>query len=440
MRFLLNKKIVRVVAMHFAAIFLFHILTPTISLALTGGPSQAEYNGYSGVTGGNMVDPFTGDFSYGIPLLTIPGFQGGIPLGLNYQAGVTMEQEATWVGLGWNLNTGAISKGIRGLPDDYDGALVTKRKYQKPNQTYTVGLGFNSEIAGGVNLAKAGLNTRLGTSFRYNNYNGFAVGLNAGFGFSLSAASAATYNNFNSLNLDSQHGASMMSSSGLNIKGVFGNLQQKTISSRNGVESISYRNGFKTFSQSATNSFIPSTNFPRVTSSVSGRGKFGGTFFFITGDMDITVHNINSKLKDNVIKFPAYGYLNLQNATASNALMDFNRENDVLVSERSSVVSNPVATYDLMNVSAPGLSDQMRPYRSDYGVFKDPAERSEVDNWGYGLDVDFGIGEVKGGVNVSTNILGYGTSEPISNANLKGLNRFDFNGSTPVLGLSLIHI
>lgn len=429
MRFLLNNKIVKTVAIHFVAIFLFHILTPTISLALTGGPSQLEYNGYSGVLGDNMVDPFTGDFSYGIPLLTIPGFQDGIPLGLNYNAGVTMEQEASWVGLGWNLNTGAISKGIRGLPDDYDGAVVTKRKYQKPNQTYVVGIGANSEIAGGLNLAKkAGLGMKLnyGANFRYNNYNGFAIGYTAGFGASLSVVSAAAYNYNKSLNLDSQQGAGLMSSNGLNIKGVFGFTEGRTMSSRNGIESISYRNGFRSFSESATNSFIPSTNFPRITSSSSARGKIGGTFFFNTADMDITVHTINSKFKNNVLQFPAYGYLNLENASGNNALMDFNRENDVLVSERSSVIANPVATYDLMNVSAPGLSDQLRPYRSDYGVFKDPFERSEVNNFGYGVDVDFGPGELKGGVNASTNVFGYSKSEPIASSELNGLDRFNF--------------
>ncbi|MFA5173687.1 MAG: hypothetical protein WC438_00735 [Candidatus Pacearchaeota archaeon] len=56
-----------------------------------------------------------------IPLLNVLG-RGGLdfPLTLNYNAGIKVKQEASWVGLGWNLNIPYISRNPQGKPDDVD--------------------------------------------------------------------------------------------------------------------------------------------------------------------------------------------------------------------------------------------------------------------------------------------------------------------------------
>src|SRR6478752_5361277 len=81
-------------------------LAPIQLFALTSGPSQPETQQFAPAGMDNMVDPFTGDFSYNIPLLDV----GGYPVNLNYAAGITPDQEASWVGLGGNLNVGAINR------------------------------------------------------------------------------------------------------------------------------------------------------------------------------------------------------------------------------------------------------------------------------------------------------------------------------------------
>ena len=54
------------------------------------------------------VDLSTGVPSISIPIYTIEGSGYNIPISLNYHAsGIKVTQEATWVGLGWNLNFGA---------------------------------------------------------------------------------------------------------------------------------------------------------------------------------------------------------------------------------------------------------------------------------------------------------------------------------------------
>lgn len=101
-------------------LFSWSVFQPAISYA--GGPTQPEASSFTPIGVTDMVDPFTGDFKYNIPLMDIEGY----PINIAYNSGVTMDQEASWVGLGWNLNAGAITRSLRGVPDDFSGDLVRK--------------------------------------------------------------------------------------------------------------------------------------------------------------------------------------------------------------------------------------------------------------------------------------------------------------------------
>ncbi|MBE7440865.1 MAG: hypothetical protein HS119_00215 [Flavobacteriales bacterium] len=78
----------------------------------------------------NYVNPFTGDFSYSIPLIGVTGPNGeSFPLNLNYAGGIKVDQQASWVGLGWDLNIGEISRQVNGLPDDFNNVRNFKDTY-----------------------------------------------------------------------------------------------------------------------------------------------------------------------------------------------------------------------------------------------------------------------------------------------------------------------
>ncbi|MEM9022636.1 MAG: hypothetical protein AAGB22_02760 [Bacteroidota bacterium] len=70
------------------------------------------------------VDPLTGDFHYNVPVLTVPAPEGAFNLSLNYDPNVLMLQDASWVGLGWHLSPGKISRNINVFPDDFQGENV----------------------------------------------------------------------------------------------------------------------------------------------------------------------------------------------------------------------------------------------------------------------------------------------------------------------------
>ncbi len=125
-----------------------------------------EYAQFEEVTGNNTVDPGTGNFTYTIPLLDVPGPGGAYPLALSYHAGITHEQEATWVGLGWSLNAGAINRLVRGVPDDYLNSIVTTHNINPgvEGMVLTVSLGY-----GPVGLSTS-WDTRTGSNLGANPY------------------------------------------------------------------------------------------------------------------------------------------------------------------------------------------------------------------------------------------------------------------------------
>lgn len=85
------------------------------------------------VSGAQNVDMFTGDFSYSVPLITLPAKNGpSIPFTLNYRAGIRPDQKASWVGLGWDMSTGEISRQVRGVPDDHMNGTVERKYYGGP--------------------------------------------------------------------------------------------------------------------------------------------------------------------------------------------------------------------------------------------------------------------------------------------------------------------
>jgi hypothetical protein len=136
------------------------------------GPGQPEMQTFQSVNTSNMVDLFTGDFSYNIPLLDV----GGYPVNIHYTGGVSMDQEASWVGLGWNINPGTISRNMRGIPDDFDGEdSIVRTQHVKPNKTAGVTVGGDVELTG--------LPLHVGASLGIfkNNYNGWGIesGINA---------------------------------------------------------------------------------------------------------------------------------------------------------------------------------------------------------------------------------------------------------------------
>jgi hypothetical protein len=185
----------------FSIIFAVGLLTSIYPL--TSGPMQPEFTSFEPVDVTDMVNLPTGDFTYVLPLGEVKGPAGvGYPVVLSYHAGIENEQEASWVGLGWTLNVGAINRQVVGFPDDYFYAKSSSYLLNpgESGSSTTLGLGwggFDVKL-GWTNKGFQGI-TGFGKSFvginvGYDRMQGAHVGLNYGpFGMSFGQGKAPSY-------------------------------------------------------------------------------------------------------------------------------------------------------------------------------------------------------------------------------------------------------
>ncbi|MDC8005221.1 hypothetical protein POV27_14260 [Aureisphaera galaxeae] len=163
--------------------FVIALLIGVFSLVATEkataqGPNAPEAGSFEPVDATDMVNLLTGDLTYVLPIMTVPGPEGGYPLSLSYHAGIGMDQEASWVGLGWNLNPGAIDRGLNGFPDDWKTGKVIDRFYDEG--------GTETETT--ISTSYSGYGFSIANSFSFNSNKGFGgsvslgVGINTGSG------------------------------------------------------------------------------------------------------------------------------------------------------------------------------------------------------------------------------------------------------------------
>ncbi|MBV6644922.1 MAG: hypothetical protein KI790_05715 [Cyclobacteriaceae bacterium] len=139
--------------------------------ASTAGPTSPEATSFEPVDATDMVNMLTGDFSYSIPLIEVPGPAGSYPIALSYHAGIMVKQEPSWVGLGWNLSPGAITRKVNGQADDFNGDIDTHESFWVGGTTRitNVGVSFPLDPTGTVSVT-AGLQIAQDT------YEGRSVG------------------------------------------------------------------------------------------------------------------------------------------------------------------------------------------------------------------------------------------------------------------------
>ncbi|HLP18982.1 MAG TPA: hypothetical protein VK174_01700, partial [Chitinophagales bacterium] len=217
------------IAMLLAWLQFIPVFLPLNSYALTGGPSAPEVQQFSPAGETEMVNLFTGDFNYQVPLLDI----GGYPLTLSYSSNIGMEAEASMVGLGWNLNTGSIAREVRGLPDDLCGDAIQVTKSAKPKESTSFGAAFDIEFTGAEvsdaaegagEAAESGAEGSIGSSSKfeleYSTYEGWSAGLSTGL--KLKGSNSGGFKSDGSLSVgmasNSQKGATVNTSASLGFE------------------------------------------------------------------------------------------------------------------------------------------------------------------------------------------------------------------------------
>lgn len=377
------SKFKKVVAIYLAMMILLEALQPMQMYALTGGPSQPEFEAFTPIGTSDMVDLASGDFNYNIPIMDV----GGYPLNLAYNSGVTMDQEASWVGLGWNLDVGQINRQVRGLPDDFDGDQMVYENNMKPN--VTVGANFNVFVtAFGVKEAKAS----VGLGIKYNNYDGFGVTPSAGLDYQISESVSVGMN----ISASASEGVSVSPSFSFSDKIKLSG--QACYNSRKGLESVTLQADKGPFTASASftdvnASYTPTKRVAMASSNYMFSANIEGEIWGAEPGVKFTGYRISQGVK-NSEKYKiekAYGFENTYNAGRSD-ILDFNREKDRTFNKNTTSLPITNNTYDLYSIQGQGISGMYRPYKSQVGYVYDN-ETNDVSSGGsLGTEVGFGGG------------------------------------------------
>lgn len=412
------------IACFFLGILTLEALLPLRSLALTSGPKQPETSQFTAAGTSDMVDLSTGDFKYNIPLIDVDGY----PVNLNYASGISMDDEASWVGLGWNLNVGAINRSMRGIADDASGEEVAVESYMKPR--ITVG----GKVTGRVELTgnSLGLSGSGSVSIFSDNYTGYGADVGIGMGISQSVAMGGSQTAGLkagariSMNSNTQDGVGVNPSLSLSVKQQMSDVQSVSAglsanlgyNTREGLKSTTlgasfdYSDGMDdvddlstkitatgstgystSYSNTSYNTppFYPRTTTAFKTKSNSYGFDIGGSTWLLYLGGGLTGYKTVREVLQPVTKTKAYGFMYAEAGKQDkDALMDFMREKDNPVVPNLPNLAIPIATPDLFTYSGQAGSGQFRLYRGNTGTFADAFTEDKTESGSLFTEYGFG--------------------------------------------------
>lgn len=406
---------------------LFEYVRPTAALALTEGPSQPEVQSFEPINTSQMVNAFTGDFNYNLPLMNVPGANGGYPINIDYHAGVTMDDEASWVGLGWNLNVGNINRNVRGIPDEFNSELNVNGDVMLDYDHYLVEMDMKKNTTFGLNVSSANKTelfgkaipldiSGLGAQFSifYNNFTGFG----GSAGVTIGDAQSGNWSTTLSLNSESGLGVSIQSPKpkaepgevtnqhgfSLNFSGE-PSLSYSLSKSKAGTKKVKNRKGetkeINYVGSSHSDGFnyslgfnVPQTSYSSFTSSLSMSFLPGVEILGIFapsarlgGNLSITT--MDPEWKDGKA-IPVMGYE--ESHGDQRYQKDFARNNPGPIVKGAKFLPNSFFNYDHYSMTGQGMAGTFIPKRNDKGATNDPTMRSG--SGGVSVSADLGAGGI----------------------------------------------
>lgn len=379
----------RKIAAFLLAVFASTFISPIHSWAITNGPAQPEMQGFSPISATDMVDLFSGDMKYNIPLMDV----GGYPLNLSYNAGGGLDQEASWVGNGWTLNPGTVNRQMKALPDDFKGDEVKKSINLKPKQRINGSVQIKPDIVGFEKIAPS-LSLRANV-FKDNYYGwGAQLSLNAGIqpsflGGKFSAGVGLTSSSMDGAGISPSFSYSYalakneMAEFGLGMNIGF------SYNSRKGLLQQSMGASFNsTFMQKYTASagvdyvdhgvatYTPGTEIPKNTEDITLSVDAGLEVFGFKGTFGVDGGFTKEFIPENkkIRNIPSYGYLYAHekaNEVKPEYLTDINREKDGPYFRGTPSIGIPVLTNDNFIATSQNGGGQYKIHRSS-GVTHDP--------------------------------------------------------------------
>jgi len=374
------------------------------------GPVQPDYIGFTPIAGSNLVDPYTGQFKYSIPVITIPGPDGsGYTLTLGYNSNTKPDDEASWVGYGWTLSPGSINRNKRGFPDEFNDVEVLYYRKRLPNNTVThipkAGLEYLSDDTKEEGEEGKPDDLRVNASasmiLSYNNLTGYRQTYSLGLGavdianLNMSKSSDGSYAiNVEPTVLYSLLNDAIYDEESLKDQGEFflENSWNRTLVNNTTAVSgqvtsslaflMSYRGSAPTTTEEYSGSndqFIPALRAD-IAPLVGGQSSYS----YITSSI---------KYPSNPLSKRSFGYLHAGSDKLDAAsIMDYFVVNDRGIKEDDKYLYLPFPNVDDFSVSGNGINGVFRAWSSVPQSYRPNKVTSVVDNNIYGLSASFGAG------------------------------------------------
>ncbi|GAA4272079.1 hypothetical protein U6A24_11270 [Aquimarina gracilis] len=433
----ISKKNIKVITYFLLCDMLIGIFVPSIGslYALTSGPSSPEFSSFEPVATTNLVDPLSGNFTYNLPVIQIPGPDGGgYAMSLSYHSGTSSEEEASWVGHGWTLNPGAINTSVRGYPDDYNNVPVDVYNKTRPSWTMTGSGKANLEVFSQSKKNDDGSRSEqfslsAGLNVRYNNYQGVSrttsIGLSKGFGsLSLNRSPtgvtfSAAINPFALLKTGvpdlSYEKAKIKSRTKKNGKQVRDKSGVAAGVRGGGSLNLGSTFGLQSFTDVGQSVSLTKLNGINVNLSYGGQVNLAVAPVGIEGGVYGTF-SLNHSAARRTLN--ASGYLN----SSVNARSDYFTEKSQPFDRRDFFIGIPFSSPDNHMLSGEGLSGGFRAFADGPRAYANNDDtKNNIKTYGVGLEGMVGT-NIGVGVNLS---FGKSTSEMRSRANLGGGSHSD---------------
>jgi hypothetical protein len=366
-----KKLLTKTIALTLAASLLLQSFLPQKLFAMNG-PQSPEFSNFSPIGSSGMVNDFTGSFSYNLPVISIPGPDGGgYALNLSYSSDLSPEADASWVGYGWNLNPGAIVRGKQGFPDDMNAGTITKFNKAPSDLTASISASTSAEAF------SFDLPVDLSATALYNSYNGLSVSAAASYSLSsygLSMTGSLTTTGDHSFDAGFSPGKCFNDVTGTALKKADSYMHQAFLGSKLHDDMANWK-GFsvgKYCSYSLANQSRPTY--------VRGYDGFSiGVSIDVQAAPLSVPAGVGVKLEGKVsMHFPIesedmeyYGYLYSHNAEkGNNILMDYTVEKESPYNERDYYLAIPYSAADNFMVMGEGIGGSFRAYSRTPGHFR----------------------------------------------------------------------
>lgn len=397
---------------------------PLSTLAISGGPNPPEYSSFEKVAVGDLVDPFTGNVQYSLPLFEV----GGYPINLTYSGDIHMEQNAGWVGLGWSLQAGSIGRAMRGLPDDFKGDAIQKKITQRPRKVTTYEFNHFNDEGQQVELfgLKGGITMPGFPSLVTDNYRGFGINYDLNVSFAIRNRLDTVITRLmvetvgekkdslkvwiDSLDIfkpdlslfDFNTSYSAFDGNSYSVVPRFGFIDKMDNSfpddvkklklllsnpgirfhSHHGLQSIGMQSGWASQKAGrrynfgynfASPSFLPWFNPDMHTTVRTGVITMSSDKVFADGGtMSVKVTQSVEKYSDNDMSKQAVGYLYQDEADKMDDVISDYQTSPMLLDKHTKMLAPTVGTYDVFNISATGVGGSFRVKHGSVGIVSPP--------------------------------------------------------------------